>query len=399
MKIPFQQPVRGFTSRIQSGRFIFLAASFLTIFLLNACARTVPELIGVSPADCSTPENGNASETCLPENQLVPGQLATMTGSAPSQDSRVTVPNPTFQAESERGTSPAVSAVETQPSPTPLTIAMVNPCTVGQCVYPSIIAFSRPIASPDNDQVDTSYRFGSTQGKQRDPHHGVEFLNPQGTPVMAAADGVVVIAGDDKQTLYSPYFNYYGNLVVIEHDLPDNTLVGIPAFPTPVYTLYAHLSEVVVEAGQIVRQGQEIGRVGMTGGATGSHLHFEVRLGENSYAASRNPELWLKPGQDENGQLMGGLAARVMDEQGRPIAVQDVVIQYLPEGPQGPSGKEIYLQSYEEKELLDQPPWQESFAVGNLPTGWYRVNFPYFGLQHQDVQVFPGQMTVVVFKL
>ena len=271
-------------------------------------------------------------------------------------------------------------------------------CTTNPCIYPGILVFARPISPRANNQIDTTYRFGSTQEKKRDPHHGVEFLNPFGTPVLAAADGAVVVAGDDKKTLYSPYYNYYGNLIVIRHDLPPSDLQGNPAFPTPVYTLYAHLSEILVKPGEKVSQGQEIGRVGMTGGATGSHLHFEVRLGENTYAAARNPELWLQPTQDETGQPKGVLAGRVIDAQGKPIAVKGVVIQHLPDGPQGKSDWEIYLDSYEEKALLGQSPWQESFAAGELPAGWYRVNFPYEGMQRLDVQVYPGQVTEAVFK-
>jgi murein DD-endopeptidase MepM/ murein hydrolase activator NlpD len=263
-------------------------------------------------------------------------------------------------------------------------------------VFTTLI-FTRPIAPAGNDQVDASYRFGSTQGKQRDPHHGVEFLNPFGTPVLAAGDGKVVVAGDDKTTRLSPYFNFYGNLVVVAHTAL--TLPGGEGAPQPVYTLYAHLSEVLVEVGETVRQGELIGKVGMTGGATGSHLHFEVRLGENSYAASRNPELWLAPGLDENGQLNGALAAQVINPQGQAVAVEQVVVEHLVDGPGSTSDWEIYLQSYEENALLGNAPWGESFAAGNLPAGWYRISFPYFGLQRQEVEVLPGQVRLVEFKV
>ena len=287
------------------------------------------------------------------------------------------------------------------PSNLPLatpTSLLATPCTAEQCIYSTSLLLARPIAPTGNDQVDVTYRFGSTQGKQRDPHHGVEFLNGSGTPVLAAGDGVVAVAGNDKEILYSPYANFYGNLVVIKHDLPPATVQGIPVFPTPVYTLYAHLSEVLVKPGQVVRTGQEIGRVGMSGAATGSHLHFEVRLGENTYAASRNPELWLQPHQDESGRPNGALAVRVLDAQGRPIAVKDVVVQRLSgDAGRSPVG-EVYLASYEEKALLGQPPYGESFAAGDLPSGWYRISFPYFGLQSRDVQVTPGQVTVVTFQ-
>ena len=72
-----------------------------------------------------------------------------------------------------------------------------TPCSDEVCVYPNHFFLKRPILSPGNDAVDGTYRFGSTQSGKREPHHGVEMLNGFGTPVYAAADGVVVVAGDD----------------------------------------------------------------------------------------------------------------------------------------------------------------------------------------------------------
>ena len=361
--------------RLPFGRFKLLALLVLTLGLLSACA----------PASLQTPDVTPSLE------QTISGEVETIwTGTTPAVE---VTPSATLEINPAPNTStpPVVSVLEDQK------IATV--CAQDQCRYPGTLYFARPIAEPGNNQVDASYRFGSSQGKQRDPHHGVEFLNRQGTPVLAAADGEIVFAGDDKTTLFSPYFNYYGNLVVIQHELPPQMLQDTPAFPLPIYTLYAHLSEESVEPGQMVRQGQEIGKVGMTGGATGSHLHFEVRLGENSYAASHNPELWLQPGMDENGHPQGALAGRVVDPQGNPVAVQQVVIQHLVDGPGSSSDWEIYRESYEEEVLLGRPPWGESFAAGDLPPGWYRITFPYFGLKRQEVQVFPGQVTTAVFKV
>ena len=56
---------------------------------------------------------------------------------------------------------------------------------------------ARPIGPDDNQKVDVSYRYGSTANGRYDIHHGVELNNPSGTPVLAAADGVVVVAGED----------------------------------------------------------------------------------------------------------------------------------------------------------------------------------------------------------
>ena len=136
----------------------------------------------------------------------------------------------------------------------------------------------------------------------------------------------------------------------------------------------------------------------MGGAATGSHLHFEVRLGEDTYQASRNPELWLAPLPGEDGQPGGALAGRILDADGGYLAVPNIVVEYLPDR-NGPAAWEAYVGTYEEKKLVGQPPWQENFALGDLPAGWYRISFVQYGMQSRLVQVLPGQLTVVTFEL
>jgi murein DD-endopeptidase MepM/ murein hydrolase activator NlpD len=89
-------------------------------------------------------------------------------------------------------------------------------------------------------------------------HRGVDFAAPPGSPIVAASDGIVESAGPSGA---------YGNLVVLRH-------AGIVA------TAYAHMSRVAraMKPGERVRQGEVIGYVGATGGATGPHLHYEVRI-------------------------------------------------------------------------------------------------------------------------
>ena len=86
-------------------------------------------------------------------------------------------------------------------------------------------------------------------------HKGVDIAAPIGTPIIAAAPGVVVKAGWNS--------GGYGNLVDIQHT--DGTV-----------TRYGHNKRVLVRAGQIVQQGQQISEMGNTGFSTGPHLHFEV---------------------------------------------------------------------------------------------------------------------------
>jgi lipoprotein NlpD len=79
---------------------------------------------------------------------------------------------------------------------------------------------------------------------------------PIGTPVLAAAPGSVIYAGDQVRG--------YGNMVVLKH-------------ADGLVTVYAHNSVLLVQAGETVALGQEVARVGDTGRSTGPHLHFEVR--------------------------------------------------------------------------------------------------------------------------
>ena len=293
------------------------------------------------------------------------------------------------------------------PSPTAFA-PTPTPCPPELCSYMAQFFLERPIAAPGNDAVDVTYRFGSTQSGQRDPHHGVEFLNKYGTPVLAAADGTVVVAGTDMDptsqrgvwpiTYYGPYSNFYGNLVVIEHTLPQELLQAFPDMPRSFYSLYGHLSEIAVQVGQQVTAGQVIGKVGQSGIATGPHLHFEVRLGDNTYKASRNPELWLKPHLDSTGQPMGAIAGRFLDTYGGYLEMPSIVLEHLSQGRDGPADSQVTVLTYEEKGLRGQPPFMDSFAVGDLPAGWYRVSFPMGGLRHELVQVLPGMLAVVTFE-
>ena len=358
----------GFSSRPPKATAVLTLPAGLEV----QAATTVPVMVtitsvpvGIEGPDCTSIEA--QPETCALDSTVI----------APTA-------SPSSQVLGPDRTAPAAR------TPTPLSQVSPTPCPPGLCIYSSPFLLQRPIMPPGRDSIDFSYRFGSTQGGLRDPHHGVEFLNASGTPVLAAADGLVVIAGDDRQVFHGPYSYFYGNLVVVQHTLP--------GLPQPFYTLYGHLSEISVQEGEQVQAGQELGRVGMTGVATGSHLHFEVRLGENTYASSRNPELWLEPQVGEDGLPLGALAGRVVDARGQNLSVSGIVLEHLPT-PDQPAAFEIYLDSYAEKTLIGQPPYQESFAAGSLPAGWYRVSFAWYGLHQHEVQVLPGQLTVATFRV
>ncbi|HJV83571.1 M23 family metallopeptidase [Noviherbaspirillum sp.] len=104
-------------------------------------------------------------------------------------------------------------------------------------------------------------------------HEGIDFAAAVGTPIVAAAGGVVISA---------EYHHQYGNMIDIDHG---NDIV----------TRYAHTSRVYVKVGDIVRRGQRIADIGSTGRSTGSHLHFEVLV----KGVQQDPHKFLAAGADQ----------------------------------------------------------------------------------------------------
>ncbi|MBL6946112.1 MAG: M23 family metallopeptidase [Rhodospirillales bacterium] len=115
--------------------------------------------------------------------------------------------------------------------------------------------------------------FGSQRilnGKPRSPHSGVDIAAPRGTPVKAAADGMVSLVHEDMY--------YTGKTVLIDHGL------GLAS-------VFIHMDEILVREGQRVNKGMPIGKVGATGRATGPHLHWGISL----FQTRLDPALLVSP--------------------------------------------------------------------------------------------------------
>ncbi|MEK7135159.1 MAG: M23 family metallopeptidase, partial [Patescibacteria group bacterium] len=95
-------------------------------------------------------------------------------------------------------------------------------------------------------------------------HNGVDLAAPVGTPIVASADGKVILSRTGG------YNGGYGTYVVISH-------------ANGTQSLYAHMSANNVAVGEVVSQGQVIGAIGMTGKTTGPHIHFEIRGARNPF--------------------------------------------------------------------------------------------------------------------
>ncbi|GLS87656.1 peptidase M23 [Cypionkella aquatica] len=134
-----------------------------------------------------------------------------------------------------------------------------------------IAAFKAPFGMP----VKTAVRYTSGFGGRNDPlgrgfrrHEGQDMAGDYGTPIYSTADGVVTYAG---------WENGYGRLVKIQHAF------GIE-------TRYGHMSQIRAEVGQKVSRGDQIGDMGNSGRSTGTHLHYEIRIGGSAI----NPMTFIK---------------------------------------------------------------------------------------------------------
>ncbi|GAB4530049.1 MAG: hypothetical protein Fur0018_17060 [Anaerolineales bacterium] len=276
--------------------------------------------------------------------------------------------------------TPHAPAEPTLPRPLPTVPPVISPTAAPTLDVPGF-TLQVPLPVDANRRISPNYRFGTTMDGQREIHHGVEFENPIGTPVLAAADGEVVFAGDDRRGELAPWGSFYGNVVVLAHQVPGGRV--------PVFTLYAHLSEIQVQVGQRVQAGDRLGSVGMSGSADGPHLHFEVRVGKNAYVNSSNPELWLQP-DEQHGTLVG----RIARSNGHLLVSLNVVLIPLDDA----HAPKIYLQTYAQPDAFIAPLRDENFAIWNLPAGRYRLEFILDGvLQRTEIVVSPGERTRFTF--
>lgn len=141
-----------------------------------------------------------------------------------------------------------------QPLPSPRRETKPNNVTIASTVDAQQVSETQlgSFAWPVKGRLTSS--FGMRWGRM---HNGMDIANRHNTPIGATKPGTVVAA----------YYNRagYGNLIILDHG-------------NGVETYYAHLNKINVNVGQQVSQGEVIGLMGSTGNATGSHLHFEIRL-------------------------------------------------------------------------------------------------------------------------
>jgi murein DD-endopeptidase MepM/ murein hydrolase activator NlpD len=332
-------------------------------------------------------------------SQELPG-VSQATAAPPSPLAPTTLPAaPTAAANSPSAT--AILSLDTPdpaqpppPSPTALPdpLKLVYPSSVAAAVsawrpplYPIPWAptpydhfyFARPIAADKRNWPTADYRYGGVFFENI-VHTGVDIPAPEGTPIIAAGPGKVVWAGYGIYRGINDPTDPYGLTVVIRHDF------GYDG--ENLYTVYGHLSEIAVLEAQHVATGELIGLAGQTGKVTGPHLHFEVRIGDNTYFTTRNPELWIAPPQG-----WGVLAGRVTDSGRQLLPGQLFELANA-------NGDVWTARSYGLEAVNGDPYYRENLVIGDLPAGIYDLYTSYGGVFYvTTLQIYPGMVTYFTF--
>ncbi|MDL1900776.1 hypothetical protein FBR02_08405 [Anaerolineae bacterium CFX9] len=289
-----------------------------------------------------------------PNAPLAAGDLVGSGGSTVNVASAVTPTRPAPTPELLMTNIPLTSVYVTQAPqqwrPPPL-VPPISRDPLGRDHY----WFVRPVDSNANNQGLFYYPYGSDGPENLwRIHAGIDMPNPIGETVRAAGSGFVTWARDGFQQTSS-----YGNVVQIRHDF------GYRG--QPLWTIYAHLSAVLVTEGQYVEAGDPIGLVGNTGRVSGPHVHFEVRMGDDFYGSTYNPVLWMVPYVGT-----GVIAGRVLDRSGNLALDTDVTVREFARGLVTDTTT-TYIFQGSVIDVNSDPIWQENFVVGDVPVGRYEV--------------------------
>jgi murein DD-endopeptidase MepM/ murein hydrolase activator NlpD len=355
-----------------------LRLAILSLFTTACAAEPLPTL---------APTPGPISITVAP---TLPVQLPTADANLPPEGrpiSNTATPYPTtdFLAES---TSSIANIKTTEPlrfnfgtqTPAPTLNWRPPPYPVPVSIRPEDhFWFARPIASNAVNWPHPLYRYGSTYFGNMHAHTGVDLDSPLGTPVLAAGSGVVVWTGYGLFGTNPPEDDPYGLAIAIKHDFGyDNQTL---------YTIYAHMSKINVWLNQPVAMGEQIGEVGTTGFSSGPHLHFEVRIGDNKFLKTYNPELWLAPPTS-----WGVLAGRALDKNGN-------YVSELPIDIYDSAGRYYLLSTYATRSVNADPAYKENFVISDLPAGTYRYSMNINGEAIVGtVEILAGQTAFIIVQ-
>ena len=323
---------------------------------------------------------------------------------AACQSAAPAITSPTLQAKSTASQQPPTASPSRVPTQTALaptaaaTLASYPPLDAGSKDLPAILRptninsplalsaqdhfyFTFPLPAASLQRTIPSGRYAELPGPiEKGAHTGMAIAVDIGTPVLSAASGTVLWTGIGLFNNYENADDPYGVAIAIRHDFGHEG--------QRLYTVYAHLSESQVVKGQRVETGDVIGLSGNTGFSSGPHLHFEVRLGENTIYHSRNPELWIAPPQ-QSGVLVGQVYT-TYDTLVEDHGIQITNLQ---------SGKILWVYTYAtDLNVNTDPYYVENFVVSDLPIGLYEVAVPYVNGTHRiEIEIRPGAVSFFNF--
>ncbi len=363
--------------------------AFITLFLMVGCGAQATEA-AVVEAVVETPTLAPSATLPppLPTANIMPsfGMEETAVSSAPAAfapvDPNAVATEQMIPTETPLPTTTSTPNPTITPTPTATAtpIPTFTPPALPQTSSSEHYWLRRPVAEGGIVWTNKTYPYGSTRGGTLRAHHGVEFDVDRGTEIISTASGEVVFAGADSEVMVGPQLNFYGNVVVIELD---SRYKG-----EAVYTLYAHLSEVLVEVGQHVDSQELIALSGASGVADGPHMHFEVRVGANEYNRSHNPLLWLYPFPD-----YGTVAGRVVWSGGT-VAREAAVTMRRVDG----ESRYFSTATYADigRGINPDPILDETFVFDDVPAGYYEVTVETaVGKFKEEFWVFPYQTAFV----
>jgi murein DD-endopeptidase MepM/ murein hydrolase activator NlpD len=337
------------------------------VFFLTACQPAIETLTPLpffptntpgaqKSATATTPATPTAGVTTIP--QVSPSTISSPTPNTPVTAEPFIIDYPAQESSPIPAWRPPLYPVPWAPTP-----------------FDHFYFVSPIAANVENTRV-SDYRYGGVFF-QDVVHTGVDIPAPKGTPVLAAGPGTVIWAGYGVyRGGYDPT-DPYGMAVTIRHDFGYQNQM--------LYTIYGHLDRIDVVEGQHVETGETLGLVGETGKVTGPHLHLEVRIGENSYFTTRNPELWLVPPMG-----WGVIAGRLTNSADQPINDQMIIITH-PE-----SEENWFVWTYGKTSVNSDPYYQENMVIGNMPEGTYLLRIAYGGVNFsKQIEVHPGMVSFI----
>jgi murein DD-endopeptidase MepM/ murein hydrolase activator NlpD len=345
---------------------------------------------GVAMLGTSTPTSTATSTptltptpTATPSPTPSPSPTPTATATATPTATRAPTNTPPPKSETKPTKTRQPTATPGTPTPTPTPVPRT--VLVSSLDLPDATRatdhfwFQRPFDSEFSTWGSSYYPFGTNGRGEYLWHQGVDIQNPFGTPILAVGDGVVVRAGADDKDPFGPRVDFFGQAVLLRHHEQWNGL--------DVFTLYGHVSKVLVREGQPVAAGDVIAEVGQGGVALGPHLHLEVRVGTTDYRDARNPDLWVKPDPS-----YGVVAGRVVDGRGY-VVPQQVVLLYRAQEPDR-FWRQTY--TYPDNIVKSDVAWGELFTFGDVPAGGYVLKTYFDGRVYAQTITVTNQTTSFV---